>query len=163
MSENRNPKLEFAKNQKYKITLKDGFSGESFDQKKNDGSMRPWYAYNVIYNDTVHTCFVNKQLWDELSRYAEGSILEIIDNDNSENWWQTDWDVKAVGDTNPLHKQMAKSKNETDIKIEVFAAMKIAANWGDSVDHLKANTYAVRKIHQEMVQEIINEEELFND
>ena len=156
----RNPKLEFEKGKKYKITIKDGFNGES---QREDGSKRPWYAYNLYYNDTLYTAFIDRGLWDEFNRYSEGSIMEVTDNDETPEYWNHDWDVKAVGNSDPLHKQMAAAKNETDIKIEVFAAMKIAANWGDSVDHLKANTYAVRKIHQEMVQEIINEEELFND
>ena len=163
MENKRNPKLDFEKGVKYKLTLKDGFTGESPDKKKNDGSMRPWYAYNIIYNGTDYTTFVDKVLYSEFNRYSAGSIVEVIDNDTSEAFFLHDWDVKAVGNTDTLDKQMADSKNKTNIKIEVYASMKIAGSFSKDLDELKVNTHGVMAMHKEIVDSIVNEEELFND
>ena len=48
-------------------------------------------------------------------------------------------------------------KNKTEIKIELFACMKIASSFSKSLDELKMNTYAVQTLHKEMVDEIYNE------
>ena len=159
----KNPKLEFEKGKKYKITIKGGFKGESFDQKKNDGSTRPWYAFNLFYGDILYTSFIDQAAWDEFNRYSEGSILEIIDNDNSDKWWQHDWDIKAVGSSSPLDKQMADSKNETEIKIQTYASMKIAAAISSNMDELKVNTHSVMALHEEICNGVKNEEELFSE
>ena len=83
----RNPELKFEKGKKYKLTLKDGFEGESYDKRKNDGSMKPWYAFNVKYDDIVYTTFLDRETWLSLNNYGDGTKLEMIDLDESENWW----------------------------------------------------------------------------
>ena len=159
----RNPELKFEKGKKYKLTLKDGFEGESYDKRKNDGSMKPWYAFNVKYDDIVYTTFLDRETWLSLNNYGDGTKLEMIDLDESENWWAHRWDIKSIGNSNPLDKQMAESKNETEIKIGVYASMKIAAAVSNNVDELKINTYSVIELHKKIVQEIKNEDDLFNE
>ena len=159
----RNPKLEFEKGKKYKITIKDGFNGESYDQKKNDGSTRPWYAFNLFYGDTLYTSFIDKTAWDEFNRYSEGSIIEVTDKDESPEHWRHDWDIKAIGNSNPLDKQMADSKKETEIKIQTYASMKIAAAISSNMDELKVNTHSVMALHKQICDGVKNEEELFDD
>ena len=97
------------------MTLKDGFTGESFDKKKNDGSMRPVYGFNVIYNDIEHTTFIDRAAFEELSRYSHGTIVEMIDNDTSEAFYLHDCQIHSVGNTDTLDKQMSESKNQTEI------------------------------------------------
>jgi hypothetical protein len=52
---------------------------------------------------------------------------------------------------------MKDSKNKTEVKIELFACMKVASSFSNSLDELKANTYVVQQLHKEMVDEVINE------
>ena len=86
---------------------------------------------------------------------------EMIDLDESENWWAHRWDIKSIGNSNPLDKQMAESKNETEIKIGVYASMKIASAISNNIDELKTNSYLVIELHKEIVKGIKNEEDLF--
>ena len=139
MERQRNPKLEIEKGKTYKFTLKESFNGESPDKKKNDGTMRPWYGYNIIYNSIDYTTFVDKTLFDELNRYSSGSVVEVTDT---------------------LDIQMAVSKNKTQIKIEVFASMKIASAISTNLDELKSNTHDVMALHKEICEEIKNENEV---
>jgi len=157
----RNPELRFEKGKKYKLTLKDGFQGESYDKRKDDGSMKPWYAFNVIYDDIVYTTFLDRDTYFVLLNYGEGTKIEMIDLDESENWWAHRWDIKSIGNSNPLDKQMAESKNETEIKIGVYASMKIASAISNNIDELKTNSYLVIELHKEIVKGIKNEEDLF--
>ncbi len=160
MEKKRNPKLDIEKGKKYKVTLKDGFSGESPDKKKNDGSMRPWYGYNIIYNNADYTTFVDKILFDELNRFSSGSIVEIIDTDESEAFYLHKWEVHAVGNTDTLDNQMIATKNETEIKIQVFASMKVASAFSKNLDDLKVNTHGVIALHEEICESIKNEKEM---
>jgi len=160
MEKKRNPKLDIEKGKKYKVILKDSFSGESPDKKKNDGSMRPWYGYNIIYNNTDYTTFVDKILYDELNRYSSGSVVEIIDTDESEAFYLHKWEVHAVGNTDTLDKQMTDSKNKTEIKIQVFASMKIASAISSNIDELKLNTHSVMALHKEICESIEDEKQV---
>ena len=162
MEKKRNPKLEFEKGKKYKLTLKDGFTGEALDKKKNDGSMRPWYGFNVIYNDIEHTTFIDRAAFEELSRYGHGTIVEMIDNDTSEAFYLHDWQIHSVGNTDTLDIQMSESKNQTEIKIQTYASMKIASAISSNIDELKTNTWAVIELHKEVCKSIENEEEMFD-
>ncbi len=156
MDNNRKPKIEFEQGKKYKIQL-------IFDQcktgqtKSNSGKPYNWYLYQCQYNSNEYTFFADYDLHDELKKYGRGDILEIQDNYTGENPYGHDWSVMSVGVTGSLDKIMKDSKNKTEIKIELFACMKVASSFSKSLDDLKMNTYAVQSLHKEMVDEVINE------
>lgn len=156
MDNNRKPKIEFEQGKKYKIQL-------IFDECKSgkttkpDGKSYNWYLYQCQYNSNEYTFFADYDLHDELKKYGRGDILEIQDNYTGENPYGRDWTVTSVGVTDSLDKIMKDSKNKTEIKIELFACMKIASNFSKSLDELKMNTYSVQSLHREMVKEVEND------
>ena len=156
MDNNRKPKIEFELGKKYKIQL-------IFDEcktgqtKSSNGKPYNWYLYQCQYNSNEYTFFADYDLHDELKKYGRGDILEIQDNYVGDNPYGHDWSVMSVGVSDSLDNIMKDSKNKTEIKIELFACMKIASSFSKSLDDLKMNTYAVQSLHKEMVDEVINE------
>tara|TARA_S200002703_G_C3802554_1_gene248119 strand:- start:1430 stop:1933 length:504 start_codon:yes stop_codon:yes gene_type:complete len=159
MENQQKPKLIFEKKKKYKIEL-------IFDTCKSgknenpDGKSYSWYLYQVKYNSTEYTFFADYDFHDELKKFGRGDILEVVDNYEGDNPYGHDWSVTSVGVTGSLDKIMKDGKNETEIKIEVFASMKIASAISTNLDELKSNTHSVMALHKEICQAVKNEEEI---
>ena len=156
MDNNRKPKIEFEQGKKHKIQLIFD-TCKSGKTTKPDGKSYNWYLYQCQYNSNEYTFFADYDLHDELKKYGRGDILEIQDNYVGDNPYGHDWSVMSVGVSDSLDNIMKDSKNKTEIKIELFACMKIASSFSKSLDDLKINTYAVQSLHKEMVDEVINE------
>lgn len=152
----RKPKIDFEQGKKYKIQLIFD-TCKSGKTTKPDGKSYNWYLYQCQYNSNEYTFFADYDLHDELKKYGRGDILEIQDNYEGDNPYGHDWSVMSVGVTGSLDKIMKDSKNKTEIKIETWAAMKVAIYLSNNIDELKANTYVVKQLHKEMVDEVINE------
>lgn len=152
----RKPKIDFEQGKKYKIQLIFD-TCKSGKTTKPDGKSYNWYLYQCQYNSNEYTFFADYDLHDELKKFGRGDILEIQDNYEGDNPYGHDWSVISVGVTGSLDKIMKDSKNKTEIKIEVFASMKIASSISKDLDELKANTHFVYAMHKEMVDELYNE------
>mgnify|MGYP003133189492 CR=1 FL=1 len=155
MDNNRKPKIDFELGKKYKIQL-------IFDECKSGKTTRPdgksynWYLYQCQYNSNEYTFFADYDLHDELKKYGRGDILEIQDNYTGDNPYGHDWSVMSVGVTGSLDKIMKDSKNKTEIKIETFAAMKIAAHFSKNIDELDLFTQSVLELHKRLCNESLN-------
>lgn len=150
--ENIKPKLEFQKEATYKVEL-------LFDAPKNGKNAKghDWYLFGVKHDGVEKNFFADYALVDELKKYSRGDVLEITDMDSTENPWKHDWKVVSVGSNKPLDEQMKSRHNITEVKIETWAAMKVAIYLSNNIDELKANTYVVKELHKQMVEEVINE------
>lgn len=157
MQNERKPKIEFEKGKKYKIELIFD-TCKSGKTSKPDGKSYNWYLYQCKYNSSEYTFFADYDLHDELKKFGRGDILEVVDTYEGDNPYGHDWSVMSVGVTGSLDNVMKKTKNKTEIKIELFACMKIASSFSQSLDDLKSNTYAVKQMHGQMVDEVFNEE-----
>jgi len=157
MQNERKPKIEFEKGKKYKIELIFD-TCKSGKTSKPDGKSYNWYLYQCKYNSNEYTFFADYDLHDELKKFGRGDILEVIDTYEGDNPYGHDWSVMSVGVTGSLDNVMKKTKNKTEIKIELFACMKIASSFSKTLDDLKSNTYVVKQLHSQMVNEVYNEE-----
>lgn len=159
MQNERKPKIEFEKGKKYKIELI--FDAcKSGKTSKPDGKSYSWYLYQCKYNSDEYTFFADYDLHDELKKFGRGAILEVIDNYVGDNPYGHDWSVMSVGVTSSLDSIMKKTKNDTEIKIEVFASMKIAGIVSKNLDELKVNTYLVLALHDEICEAVKKEEDV---
>jgi len=158
MNNNKKPNITFEQGKKYKIQLifDNCKSGKT---SKPDGKSYNWYLYQCQYESNEYTFFADYDLHDELKKYGRGDILEIQDNYKGDNPYGHEWSVTSISVNDSLDKIMKDSKNKTEIKIELFACMKIASTFSKSIDTLKENTYAVQQLHRDMVNEVINDEE----
>lgn len=157
MQNERKPKIEFEKGKKYKIELIFD-TCKSGKTSKPDGKSYNWYLYQCKYNSSEYTFFADYDLHDELKKFGRGDILEVVDNYEGDNPYGHDWSVMSVGVTGSLDKVMKNSKNKTETKIELFACMKIASKFSNTLDDLKSNTYAVKQMHSDMVNEVLNDD-----
>ena len=121
----RKPKIDFEQGKKYKIQLIFD-TCKSGKTTKPDGKSYNWYLYQCQYNSNEYTFFADYDLHDELKKYGRGDILEIQDSYEGDNPYGHDWSVMSVGVTGSLDKIMKDGKNKTEIKIELFACMKVA-------------------------------------
>ena len=65
--------------------------------------------------------------------------------------------MTSVGVSDSLDKIIKDSKNKTEIKIETFAAMKVAANFSKNIDELDLNTQSVLQLHKKLCNESLND------
>ena len=151
----KKPLLEFQKEATYKIELLFESPKSGKNQKGND-----WYLFGVKHNGIEKNFFADYDLKDELLKFTRGDIVEITDEDLTENPWAHKWKVVTVSTNNSLDEIIKSSKNNTEIKIEVFASMKIASAISANLDELKSNTHSVMALHKEICQAVKNEEEI---
>ena len=156
MDNNRKHKIDFEQGKKYKIQLIFD-TCKSGKTTKPDGKSYNWYLYQCQYNSNEYTFFADYDLHDELKKYGRGDILEIQDNYVGENPYGHDWSVTSVGVSDSLDKIIKDSKNKTEIKIETFAAMKVAANFSKNIDELDLNTQSVLQLHKKLCNESLND------
>ena len=154
------PKLEFETNKKYQIKLlfSEPKSGTSVNK---NGKEYNWYLYGVEYNGIEYSFFADYDLHNELKGYTLGDILEVVDSYEGDNPYGSQWSVSSVGSDKPLDKIMKDNVNETTIKIETWAAMKVASNISKGIDELDLNTQAVLQLHKQICGEQKDKEELF--
>ena len=150
----KKPKLEFQKGHTYRVTLLFDEPKTGKNQKGND-----WYLFGVLYDGTEYNFFADYDLTNELKKYARNTKLEIVDRDDSDNPYKHSWSVVSVGGNQPLSEIM--KPNETTIKIEVWAAMKVASNISKDIDELNLNTQSVLQLHKQICEQQKDEEELF--
>jgi hypothetical protein len=151
----KKPLLEFQKEATYKIELLFESPKSGKNQKGND-----WYLFGVKHNGIEKNFFADYDLKDELLKFTRGDIVEITDEDLTENPWAHKWKVVTVSTNNSLDEIIKSSKNNTEIKIQVFASMKIASAISANLDELKSNTHSVMALHKEICQAVKNEEEI---
>ncbi len=156
------PKLEFEPGKKYKIKLL--FDSPKTGQKTNpNGKTYNWYLYGVEYNGNEYTFFADYVLQKELAKYTKGDILEVSDKYIGNEPYKHDWEVFSVGSDKPLDQIMKDGVNETEIKVSVWAAMKVASAISNNLDDLKVNTYSVLELHKDVCKAVKNEEVYLND
>lgn len=154
------PKLEFEPGKKYKVKLL--FDTPKSGQKTNpNGKTYTWYLYGVEYNNAEYTFFADYSLQNKLSTYSRGDILEISDQYMGDEPFRHQWEVFSVGSDKPLDEFMKEKQDNTGIKIEVFASMKIASAFSKDLDELKVNTHGVIALHEEICKVVKDERDLF--
>ena len=155
MADNQN-KIHFNEGNTYEITM-------SFDECKSglkkDG--QPYYRYAVKYQGSNAYFFANDySLHNKLKQYKKGDIVTIEPKYNSGEKYPYEWIVESKGaDGSPSGNNMT---NETQIKISVWAGMKVASAYSANIDELKRNTYDVLSLHEEICNQKANEEDLFD-
>ena len=92
-------------------------------------------------------------------KYSRGDVLEVTDNYQGENPYGREWKVMSVGSNKPLDQQMKSRQNQTEIKIETWAAMKVAAHFSKDIDSLDVNTQLVLELHKKLCSESKEEKE----
>ena len=152
------PKIDFEKGKTYKVELLFDECKQGVNDKGNN-----WYLYAVKHDGVQKSFFANDyKLHDKLRGFTKGDILEITDNDISEDTWKHSWHVVSAGSNKPLDQVMKRGINNTEIKVSTWAAMKVASSISSNIDGLKTNTWAVIELHKEICKSIENEEEMFN-
>ena len=151
MADNQN-KIHFNEGNTYEITM-------SFDECKSglkkDG--QPYYRYAVKYQGSNAYFFANDySLHNKLKQYKKGDIVTIEPKYNSGEKYPYEWIVEYGS---PSGNNMT---NETQIKISVWAGMKVASAYSANIDELKRNTYDVLSLHEEICKQKANEEDLFD-
>ena len=140
------------------------FNSPKTGQKTNEqGKAYNWYLYGVEYNDVEYSFFADYGLHDELVKYTAGDILEVKDSYIGDNPYGHEWSVMSVGSDKPLDKIIKQGSNDTEIKVSVWAAMKVAGSISENIDQLKKNAYDVLELHKEICQSVKNEEAYLND
>jgi len=151
------PTLEFQKGKSYEVELL--FDG--FLEGIGSGG-KPYTLCGVKYDQQEYSFFVNDfGLKDKLTQFAKGDIIKITDNDDSDNPHNNSFEVVSVKSSAPLEKIM--KPNSTEIKIGVYASMKIAAAFSANIDELRSNTWDVIELHKKICKSVENEEEFLSD
>jgi len=151
------PKLEFEPGKTYRVEL-------MFDTPKTgkNGKGNDWYLYGVKHNNIEKNFFANDYaLHNKLNQFTRGDVVEIVDNYVGDNPYAHDWSVVAVSSTKPLDEFMKEKQDNTAIKIEVFASMKVASAFSKNLDELKVNTHGVIALHEEICKVVKDERDLF--
>ena len=65
----------------------------------------------------------------------------------------------SVGSNKPLDQQMKSRQNQTEVKIETWAAMKVATHFSKDIDALDINTQRVLELHKKLCSERSQEKE----
>ena len=152
------PKIEFETGKTYKVELLFDSPKTGKNAKGND-----WYLYSVKHDGIEKNFFANDYaLHNKVNQFTKGDVIEITDKYEGDNQWAHDWHVVSVGSNKPLDEQMKSRQSGTEIKIETFAAMKIASAFSKDLDELKVNTHGVLTLHQEICRDVKNERELFS-
>jgi hypothetical protein len=151
MADNQN-QIHFNEGNKYDVTL-------SFDECKSGtkDNGQSWYRYAVKYQGNDAYFFANDyNLHNKLTEYKKGDIVTIEPKYNSGEKYPYEWVVESKGsDGSSSGNNMT---NETQIKISVWAGMKVASNVSNNLDELKVNTYLALALHEEICQSVKKEE-----
>tara|TARA_R110002012_G_scaffold294161_2_gene490139 strand:+ start:27 stop:494 length:468 start_codon:yes stop_codon:yes gene_type:complete len=154
--ENQKPKIEFENKKLYKVELLFDSPKSGKNAKGND-----WYLYGVRHEGIEKNFFANDYaLHNKIKDFTKGTVLEIIDNDETDNPYSRDWQVTKVGESS---NSSNNNSNDTEIKISTWAGMKVAAHFSQNIDELKANSHMVIQLHKDICNETKDEQELFND
>tara|TARA_R110002020_G_scaffold357467_3_gene569837 strand:- start:6631 stop:7128 length:498 start_codon:yes stop_codon:yes gene_type:complete len=156
------PTLEFETHKKYQVKLlfPEAKTGKAVNKQGKEYS---WYLYGVEYNNIEYSFFADYSLNNMLKGYTKGDILQIVDSYEGDNPYGAQWSVSSVGSDKPLDEIMKNSVNKTTVKVETWAAMKVASAISKDIDELKINTHSVIEMHKEICNQKINEEELFGE
>ena len=151
------PTLYFEKGKSYEVELSfDGFL------EGTGANGKPYTLCAVKYNNQEYSFFVNDYgLRDKLKQFSKGNVVKITDKDTSDDKFSNDFEVVSVGSSKPLEEIM--KPNNTEIKIGVYASMKIASAFSANIDELKVNTLSVIDLHRDICNSIKNEEESLID
>ena len=156
MADNQN-QIYFNEGNTYDVTL-------SFDECKSGtrDNGQSWYRYAVKYQGSDAYFFANDyNLHNKLKVYKKGDIVTIEPKYNAGEKYPYEWIVTSKGSNGSSSEN--NTSNETQIKISVWAAMKVASQYSSNIDELKRNTSDVLILHEEICKQKQNEEELFND
>tara|TARA_R100001443_G_C3348726_1_gene176312 strand:- start:384 stop:863 length:480 start_codon:yes stop_codon:yes gene_type:complete len=154
MEMNQKPKLDFETQKTYKIELIFDSPKTGKNAKGND-----WYLYGVKHDGIEKNFFADYDLANELKKYSRGDVLEVTDNYQGENPYGHEWKVMSVGSNKPLDQQMKSRQNQTEVKIETWAAMKVATHFSKDIDALDINTQRVLELHKKLCSERSQEKE----
>ena len=152
MTDNQN-QIYFNKGQKYQVELS---FNECKSGKRDNG--QSWYRYAVKYDGSDAYFFANDfNLHNKLKMYTKGDVLTIEPKFKNDEKYPYDWDVVSISTNKPLDEIM--KKDNTEVKISTWAAMKVASSFSKDIDALDINTQLVLELHKKLCKE--EEESLF--
>ena len=147
MADNQN-QIYFNEGNTYDVTM-------SFDECKSGtrDNGQSWYRYAVKYEGKDSYFFANDyNLHNKLKTYKKGDIVTIEPKYNAGEKYPHEWIVTSKGSDGSSSEN--NTNNDIQVKINVWAGMKVATHFSKDIDALDVNTQLVLELHKKLCDEL---------